>query len=99
MERLDTTAPLSISEASKLGVSGLVWRAEEGHEPVLLRNNKPVAAVVSMRCLEQLEQLQDDLTDLSLAVARTLTTGPERHTLDDVLDRFGYTRDGLRALE
>ena len=99
MPRLDDSVLLSIAEANKLGVAGLVRQVEEGHEPVLLRNNKPVAAVVSLKRLEQLEQLQDDLADLSLAVACALTTGPERHNLDDVLAQFGYTRDDPRALE
>jgi antitoxin (DNA-binding transcriptional repressor) of toxin-antitoxin stability system len=52
---------ISISDANKLGVSGLVRQAEEGRERVLLRNNKPVAAVVSMRRLEALQQAEEDL--------------------------------------
>jgi hypothetical protein len=31
-------------------------------------------------------------------MARELTTSPARHTLDEVLDMFGFTRDDLRAL-
>ena len=64
-----------------------------------LRNNKPIAAVVSIKRLNQLEELEEDLIDASLAVARMLTTGPERYSLDEVLEKFGYTRDGLRDLE
>lgn len=99
MARVDTSDLISISDANKLGVSGLVHAAEEGHEHVLMRNNKPVAAVVSMRRFEQLQQLEDDLLDVSLAVARSMTTGPERHSLDDVLAQFGYTREDLREIE
>lgn len=99
MAYVDTSDLISISEATKLGISGLIRRAEAGHEPVLPRNNKPVAAVVSMERLAELQQLQDDLADVSLAVARQLTTEPARHTLDDVLARVGYTRDDLRALD
>ena len=99
MALVDTTDLISISDAAKLGVSGLVRAAEEGHGHVLLRNNKPVAAVVSMDHLERLQQLEADMLDVSLAVARTLTTGPDRHSLDDVLARFGYTRDQLRDLD
>jgi prevent-host-death family protein len=98
MALIDTADLISISEANKLGVSGLVRQAEAGHEQVVLRNNKPVAAVVSMKRLEQLQQLQEDMLDLSLAVARMLSTGPERHSLDEVLAQFGYTREQLSEL-
>ncbi len=95
MALVDTADLISISDASKLGVSALVREAEAGHEQVVLRNNKPVAAVVSMKRLEQLQQLQEDLLDVSLAAARMLTTGPDRHSLDEVLGQFGYSREQL----
>jgi prevent-host-death family protein len=98
MALVDTADLISISEASKLGVSGLVRQAEAGREQVLLRNNRPVAAVVSIKRLEQLQQLQEDLLDASLASARLLSSGPGRHSLDEVLAQFGYTRDQLRDL-
>ena len=99
MAQIDTANLLSISEANKRGISALVREAEKGHEQVVLRNNKPVAAVVSMERLEQLQNLEDDLLDISLATARMLTTGPKRHTLDDVLEQFGYSREQLRDLD
>ena len=95
MALIDTADLISISDASKLGVSGLVREAEAGHERVVLRNNKPVAAVVSIGRLTQLQQLEDDLLDVSLAAARMLTTGPRRHSLDDVLAQRGYSRAEL----
>lgn len=98
MALVDTSDLLSISDANKLGVSGLVREAERGREHVLLRNNKPVAAVVSMKRLERLQQIEEDTLDVALAVARMLTTGPERHSLDEVLAQFGYTRDDVRDL-
>jgi hypothetical protein len=87
MARVDTADMLSVTEAAKLGLSRLIRDAEAGQEHVLLRNNQPVAAV------------EDDLLDVALAAARALTTGDERHSLDDVLARFGYTREQLRALD
>lgn len=98
MALVDTADLISISDANRLGISALVREAAAGHERVVLRNNKPVAAVVSMRRIEQLQQLQEDLLDVSLAAARMLTTGPRRHALDDVLTQFGYTREQLREL-
>jgi antitoxin (DNA-binding transcriptional repressor) of toxin-antitoxin stability system len=98
MALVDTSDLLSLSDANKRGISGLARDAEEGREHVLLRNNRPVAAVISIKRLEQLQQLEDDVVDASLAAARVLMTGPRRHSLDDVLARFGYTRDDLRDL-
>ncbi|MGI8553112.1 MAG: hypothetical protein ACR2PL_20345 [Dehalococcoidia bacterium] len=68
---------------------------EDGRERIILRNNKPMAAIVSM---DRLEQLQEGLVDLSLVAARMLTTGERRHPLDEILARFGYARDQLREL-
>ena len=98
MAIVDTADLVSITDASKAGVSALVRAAEEGHEQIVLRNNKPVAAVVSIERLEQLQRLEDDLLDVSLVAARMLTTGAERLSLDDVLARFGYTREQLAEL-
>lgn len=98
MAIVDETESISITDASKLGVSTLVAEAAAGHERIVTQDNRPVAAVVSIERLEQLEQLQDDLLDIALATARMLTAGPERHSLDDVLAQFGYTREQLREL-
>src|SRR6266508_6575630 len=93
MARVDTADLISISEANKLGISALIREAEAGHEQIVLRNNKPVAAVISIERFAHLQELQDDLLDVSLAAARMLTTGPRRHSLDDVLDQFGFRRE------
>src|SRR4051812_16753243 len=98
MALVDTADLVSISDANKLGISALVRAAETGHEQVVLRNNKPVAAVISIQRLEQLQQIEEDMLDVSLATARQLTTGPNRHTLDEVLAQLGYTREQIREL-
>ena len=98
MALIDSGDLISISEANKLGVSALIRQAEAGHEQVLVRNSKPVAVVISMKRLEELQQLEEDLLDMALVEARILTTGAERHSLDEVLARLGYTREQLGAL-
>jgi len=95
---VDTANLISITEASSRGLSALVRETEEGRDRILVRNNQPVAAVISMSRLEALQQLEDDLLDIALATARMLTTGPMRHSLDDVLTHFGYTREQLNDL-
>lgn len=62
------------------------------------RNNKAVAVVVSVKRLELIHQSQEDLLDGSLAAARMITAGPGRHSLDEILAQFGYTREQLRDL-
>jgi prevent-host-death family protein len=92
---VDTKELISISDASKVGISALVKAAEDGEQRVLMRNSKPVAAVVSIDVLERAEELEERLLDVSLALTRLLTADERRHSLDDVLDRFGFTREEL----
>lgn len=95
MPLIDTKDLISVSDANKLGVSALVKAAEEGGRRVLMRNSKPVAAVVSIDLLERAEELEERLLDISLALTRLQTAGERRRSLDDVLDRFGFTREEL----
>ena len=98
MATIDTDDLISLTDASKLGLSALVRDAEAGHDRVLVRNNKAVAVMMSIERFERLQQAQDDLLDITLAASRMLTAGTTRHSLDDVLARFGYTRAELAAI-
>ena len=89
---------ISVEDAEQFGVDHLVDEVEQGREWIIVRDGEPVAAVVDLARLDDLERTREDLLDLSLAAARMLTTGPERHSLDTVLTEFGYTREELRAL-
>ena len=91
----EPTERISIADADRIGVAALVREAESGHERIVVRNNRPVAAVVSIERLERLRQLEEDLRDASIAAARALTTGPDRHSLAEILARFGYTCEHL----
>lgn len=95
MPKVDTQDLISVSEANKIGISGLVKAAEQGGQRVVIRNGKPVAAVISIESLQRAEELEDRLLDVSLALTRLLTANERRHSLDDVLDRFGFTREEL----
>lgn len=95
MPKVDTKDLISVSEANKIGISGLVKAAEKGEQRVVIRNGKPVAAVVSIESLQRAEELEERLLDVSLALTRLLTADERRHSLDDVLDRFGFTREEL----
>jgi antitoxin (DNA-binding transcriptional repressor) of toxin-antitoxin stability system len=102
MALIETSGLISVSEANSLGISRLVRDAEEGQDRVLLRNNRAVAAVVSMDRFERLQRADDleaDMIDLTLTLARLLTTGPVRHSLDDVLTRYNVSRADIAAMD
>ncbi|MBI2954015.1 MAG: hypothetical protein HYY30_06860 [Chloroflexi bacterium] len=46
--------------------------------------------------IDEIERIEEDLLDIVLATSRMLTATGKRHTLDDVLRHFGYTREDLR---
>ncbi|GII81569.1 hypothetical protein Sru01_65510 [Sphaerisporangium rufum] len=98
MTVLHDVTELSVTEAAQRGVARLVADAENGTDLVVTRRHQPVAAVVSIRRLEELEEAAADLRDLALVLARSVTDAGERVALDDVLAAFGQTRESLAAM-
>ncbi|MEO3795706.1 type II toxin-antitoxin system prevent-host-death family antitoxin [Nonomuraea sp. B10E15] len=89
---------LSVTEAAQRGVARLVADAEQGTDLVVTRRHQPVAAVVSIRRLNELEEAAADLRDLALVLARSVTDTGERVSFDEVLAAFGHTRESLSAI-
>lgn len=95
---VDTRDLISVSDASNKGVSRLVQDAAEGRTQVVLKNSRPVAAIVGIDAVERLERLddlEDDLRLLSVALARTITDGGRRHSLENVAAEMGVDLDAL----
>jgi antitoxin (DNA-binding transcriptional repressor) of toxin-antitoxin stability system len=90
---------LSVTEATKRGVAGLVADAEGGADLVVTRHLRPVAAVVGVRRLAEIEEAAADLRDLALVLSRAVADTGRRTSLDDVLAAFGHTRESLAAVE
>ena len=88
---------LSITEASANGVSSLVHNAEIGGVVVHERRHEPVTAVIGVQHLEKLRGAERDLGDLGIVLTRAATDDGVRHTLSDVLERFGFDRAALEA--
>jgi len=88
---------LSVTEATRRGVAGLVAAAESGKAIVVTRRHEPVAALLSMRRLAEMEQTAGDLLDLALVLARMAADTGHRTSLDDVLAAFGHTRESIAA--
>lgn len=89
---------VQITEAGRRGVSRLVADAEAGHTTVLRRRAEPVAAVVSYRDVQRLADLERDLTDVALVLARAASDSGNRSSLDDVISSYGYTRQQLASM-
>lgn len=95
---IDTHDLISVTEASNKGVSRLIQDAAQGRIQVVLRNNKAVAAVVSIEAVERLarlEEVEGDLRLLSVALARTVTDSGRRYSLDEVASEFGVDLDAV----
>lgn len=89
---------VSVTEAAKRGVAGLVADAEAGTDVVVTRRQRPVVAVVSIGRLTEIDQTVSDLNDLALVIARSATDDGRRVPFDDVAAAFGHTRESLAAL-
>lgn len=98
MTRVDTASFISVTEASRLGVSALIRAAENGQDKTVLRNNEPVAVVMGFRHFEEQQRQIEDMEDIALTATRILTASPHRSSLDEILDRYGFTREELLAL-
>ncbi|MFG3438084.1 hypothetical protein ACGF0J_12660 [Nonomuraea sp. NPDC047897] len=98
MTVLHDATELSVTEAARRGVARLVADAEQGADLVVTRRHQPVAAVVSIRRLNELEDAAADLRDLALVLARSVTDTGERVSLNEVLAAFGHTRESLSAV-
>lgn len=88
---------VSVTEAAKRGVAGLVKDVERGEDVVVARRGAPVAALVSMRRLAELDRLEADLRETALILARAATDTGRRTDLDDAIAAFGYDRAELEA--
>lgn len=89
---------ISVTEATQRGVAGLVTDAEHGTDLVVTRRHRPVAVVVGVDRLAEIEQASADLYDLALVLSRAVADTGRRTPLDEVLAAFGHTRESLAAL-
>ena len=88
---------VSVTEAASRGVPGLVKDAERGEDIVVERRGQPVAALVSMRHLEELRRLEADLRETAFILARVATDSGNRTELNDVITALGFERLDLEA--
>lgn len=76
--------------------SAALQRAAAGERLTVLKHNKPIAAIVDPETAERLrkiEELEEDLKLLALAVIRHATDNGARHRLEDVAAELGIDLD------
>ena len=61
-----------------------------------MTSDKPIAAVISISQLEDVQAALEDLVDVAASEARFALSGGKRVNLDDVLVHFCYSRHELR---
>lgn len=64
---------------------------------VVERRGKAVAALVSMRHLDELRRLEADLRETALLLSRAATDTGHRTGLDEAITAFGFDRAELEA--
>jgi prevent-host-death family protein len=98
MAVISTEDVVPVTDASKR-LPTLVKQVEHSGQKILFKNNRPVAALIGVERLRQLQEAEDALADLALLAARIMTDSGQRTTLDEVLETYGVTREELRELD
>lgn len=88
---------LSVSEATRRGVAGLLKAAEQGGYLIVSRHGRPVACVISIRRLEELHAIEGELREMALLLARSGTDAGVRIGLDEAIEAFGFSRAELES--
>ncbi|MGH3680472.1 MAG: type II toxin-antitoxin system prevent-host-death family antitoxin [Natronosporangium sp.] len=97
MTVLDHPREVSVTEATARGVAGIISDAETG-DIIVTRHHRAVAVIVSTERMERIQEMLDDLRDLTLAVARSVTDDGARISFDDLLSAYGLSRADLAAV-
>lgn len=95
--RTDTQDLVSITTASRSFGRIAEAVADDGRNRVVLKNNEPTVAIVPMGTMDKLsriEEMEEDVRMLAIAVVRSLTDSGVRHDLADVAAEFGVDLDG-----
>lgn len=88
---------VSVTEATRRGVAGLVKDAESGGDVIVSRHGNPVAAVVAMAHFQEMAEAISDLREAALILSRAVTDTGDRVGLDEVLAEFGLDRTELQS--
>lgn len=94
--KTDTRDLVSATKAAR-DFSSITTHVSNGRRIVVLKNNEPAVAIVPMSDIERLdniEEREDDMRLLAVALMRVATDSGERHSLADVAAEFGIDLEG-----
>lgn len=94
---IDTRDLVSITEFSRRP-SAYVTNLKGRERKVILRNNVPIAVLMTPDELETLDAAHQDAVDLALALARKLADEGKREAAHQVLAEFGIHWDDLHEV-
>lgn len=89
---VDTDQLISVSDASRNASKLFKCAAEESKTYVVMNGSTPTAVISGLGNLDRLnriDELEEDIRMLSLAIVRMFTDDGARHDLDDVAAEFG----------
>ncbi|PRX44236.1 prevent-host-death family protein [Prauserella shujinwangii] len=98
--KFNTDDIVSVTDAAKTFSSLVRDVTETGRNFVVVKNNKPAAVLADIGTfnrLERIEEAEENLRLLSIALARTITDSGRRHDLTDVAAEFGVDLDEVDA--
>ena len=93
--KVDTRDLISVTDANAKGISALVADAERGQSRIIVKNSRPVAAVVSVGEYDRLAELEENLVLMVAAFARVATDAGDWVDLDDLAAELGVDLNAL----
>ncbi|MBS9535830.1 type II toxin-antitoxin system prevent-host-death family antitoxin [Mycobacterium sp. M1] len=73
--------------------SRLVAEAAQGRDVIISKNNRPTAALVGIERLQDLEEREENLALLTLALTRIATDNGRRTELDEFIRELNLTAE------
>lgn len=96
--KTSTADLVSITEFSR-SPSSYVSDLADNERKVILKNNKPVAVIVSAEEIDRIDAEREDALDLALALTRKMADSGERIHARDVFAGFGIDWDAIDSNE
>ncbi len=96
--KVDTQNIRSATQAAR-SFSAIIDEVEAGSTIIVVRNNRPVTAIAPISTLERLDELderEDDLRLLAVALTRAETSSGPLRDWDEVAAELGINLDELR---
>lgn len=91
------TSTVSISDLTKAGAKAIFDNLNKEKSKIILRNNKPIAALVSPERYQELLEKEEDLQLLEMAISRK-ENNPSLTSMEDFFKEFNIDNEYLKSL-